>query len=55
MYRPVIHTDLCTGDNTVWATHRKMLQDNNIDLDPRQHIIDSICADVTIDIEKIAW
>ena len=52
MYRPVIHTDLCTGDNTVWATHRKMLQDNNIDSDPRQHIIDSICADVTIDIEK---
>ena len=33
-------------------TVSNVLQNNNIDSDPRQHIIDSICAHVTIGIEK---
>ena len=52
IYRPVVHTDLSTGDTTVWAIQRKQLQDDNIDTDPRQHILDSLLHDINNDIKN---
>ena len=48
----MVHSDSSTGDMTVWATQRKILQDHGIHIDPRQHILDSICADIQSDIEN---
>ena len=49
IYRPVHHTDNSSGDGTVWCQHREILLKNNITIDPRQHILDSLLAEITED------
>ena len=52
IYRPVSHTDGSAGDNTVWAIQRKLLQDDEIDDDPRSHIISSLVQDIKNDLKQ---
>ena len=52
IYRSVSHTDGSAGDNTVWAIQRKLLQDDEIDDDPRSHIISSLVQDIKNDLKQ---
>ena len=52
MYRPYKQTDNSTGDQTVWQQHRTALQRDNIQLEPRQQLLNSISLHVKEDIAK---
>ena len=49
VYRPVHHTDNTSGEGIVWSQHREVLLKNNITIDPRQHILDSLLFDIAED------
>ena len=49
IYRPVHHTDNTSGEGIVWSQHREVLLKNNIAIDPRQHILDSLLLDIAED------
>ena len=46
IYRPVQYLDSSKSDTTVWADQRYVLQLNKINIEPRTHIITSLCEEV---------
>ena len=41
-----------TGDQRVWQQHRSVLLDDNITLDPRKQILNSLAMHIREDIAK---
>ena len=52
VYRPYKQTDNSEGDQTVWQQHRQALRNENIFLDPRKQILNSLALYIKEDIGK---
>lgn len=52
IYRPCQQTDNSDGDQTVWQQHRRVLRQDNIDLDPRKQLLNSLALHIREDVAK---
>ena len=52
VYRPCVQNDNSEGDQTVWQQHRRALRHDNIQLDPRKQILNSLALHIKEDIAK---
>ena len=52
LIRPCHQMNNSTGDQRVWQQHRSVLLDDNITLDPRKQILNSLAMHIREDIAK---